>query len=119
MIRFSLTIFFILRSGQNVCNIFFSPSENHFTLQRLLLLHETRGIISLLAFKADINAKEISRSILNDHIIKKKKHLAEFFANLCAFAQAIAFLKVYFVTAYSFFFFKISVAKEAIIFEHC
>lgn len=51
--------------------------------------------------------KKISRSILNDHIIKKKKkHLAEFFANLCAFAQAIAFLKVYFVTAYSFFFFK-------------
>lgn len=100
---------------------FFSPSENHFTLQRLLLLHETRGIISLLAFKADINAKEnqpkhFKRSYNKK---KKKKHLAEFFANLCAFAQAIAFLKVYFVTAYSFFFFKISVAKEAIIFEHC
>lgn len=57
---------------------FFSPSENHFTLQRLLLLHETRGIISLLAFKADINAKEISRSILNDHIIKKKNILPNF-----------------------------------------
>lgn len=52
---------------------FFSPSENHFTLQRLLLLHETRGIISLLAFKADINAKENQPKHFKRSYNKKKK----------------------------------------------
>lgn len=84
---------------------FFSPSENHFTLQRLLLLHETRGIISLLAFKADINAKEISRSILNDHIIKKKKTSCRIFCKPVCICSSDCVPEGLFRNSLQFFFF--------------